>query len=400
MTRALGGVGPGANRPKRAMAWMPKAFADVERVLAERWHAEMSKSIASSTRERRAFFALVRDVRTAAGVRVRLRRRGFGRVPRGDRDPGAIRRPGVPARSERARARGRFRTRGGRLRVKTTSQTVGASRKRRARVSLPRQGFRRSPSGRPHRASVPRDGRASRRRPGGARARTPRSNLPRRAARCAPRDDVDRVRRRRRPHARRVGREKQTRRRRHRQAPNVDQGAGARRGPARGEGEGGAALDERRRRRGDASPSRAPIMEGSPRARRRDADPLPRRHRASSRRRRGSRARHSLSPRSARVHVGLRVGVRLGNRSARRRRSSPRASRRVGLRREFARGILSVASTLCGVVSGVRGVRLGRRRGRSTRAEHPRGSSRRIAACTSISDTLSAQPSPRYPSRS
>ena len=44
MTRALGGVGPGANRPKRAMAWMPKAFADVERVLAERWHAEMSKS--------------------------------------------------------------------------------------------------------------------------------------------------------------------------------------------------------------------------------------------------------------------------------------------------------------------------------------------------------------------
>ena len=44
LTRALGGVGPGANRPKRAMAWMPKAFADVERVLAERWHAEMSKS--------------------------------------------------------------------------------------------------------------------------------------------------------------------------------------------------------------------------------------------------------------------------------------------------------------------------------------------------------------------
>ena len=96
---------------------------------------------------------------------------------------------------------------------------------------------------------------------------------------------------------------------------------------------------------------RASGREGSPRARRRDADPLPRRHRASSRRRRGSRARHLLSPRSARVHVNLRVGVRLGESVRSPPRSSPPrfATRwsppRVRPRHSY------VASTLCGVAA-------------------------------------------------
>ena len=201
-----GAHGSCANRPKRAMAWLPKpAFADVERVLAERWHAQRVGVHLAAGRRGRA---------RATRTRRESRRRRPGSAPptsdsvafprRSRRRP--TRRRAREAARPHARVVVTFERRAGHD-ATTSKQRLpkgcACTRRDGRRVArrLPlRQRFRKiSRRGRPHRALLPRDGRALR---PCSDARTSADSVPTPTRGGVPRSSSSR----RRPHARRVGR--------------------------------------------------------------------------------------------------------------------------------------------------------------------------------------------------